>query len=318
MCIPILAPPGRRIGPNRASRPPRSRRGRRPRAEAPVAIGPLLAVEELPAGQADDTGADAVGDQLLVGLDGQRDLAAGGDQDHLGIARRDRRARSRHAAVPRRRRTCAVEDRHVLACQDQRDGPVVAVDRRPPRLGDLVRVGGADHVEAGDRAQAGELLDRLVGRAVLAEADRVMGEDVDHRQLHQGGEPDRRAARSRRRSGRWTTSGAASRARARSRSPPTRARGCRSGTGRPCARFGLERLRCPRVWTEVEPVRSAEPATARGPARRSRSGPCSRPSASPCPSGRARSSGCRASQPSGSSRRCIASSWRASVRARRR
>ncbi len=36
-------------------------------------------------------------------------------------------------------------------------------------------------------------LDRLMGRAVLAEEDRVVGEDVDRRQPHQGGEPDRRA-----------------------------------------------------------------------------------------------------------------------------
>ena len=67
-----------------------------------------------------------------------------------------------------------------------------AVDRHPPGLGDLVGVGGADHVEPGDGAQRGELLDRLVGRAVLAEADRVVGEDVDHRQLHQRREADRR------------------------------------------------------------------------------------------------------------------------------
>ena len=65
-----------------------------------------------------------------------------------------------------------------------------AVDGHPPRLGDLVRVARTDHVETGDRAQSREVLDRLVGGAVLAEPDGVVGEDVDHRELHQRREPD--------------------------------------------------------------------------------------------------------------------------------
>ena len=40
---------------------------------------------------------------------------------------------------------------------------------------------------------ATQVLDRLVGRAVLAEADRVVRPDVGHRQLHQRREPDRAA-----------------------------------------------------------------------------------------------------------------------------
>ena len=62
----------------------------------------------------------------------------------------------------------------------------------------LVGVGRADDVEARDRAQRGEVLDRLVGRTVLAEADGVVGPDVGDRQLHQRGEPHRRRACSRR------------------------------------------------------------------------------------------------------------------------
>ena len=62
-----------------------------------------------------------------------------------------------------------------------------------PRLGDLVGVAGADHVQARHRPQRGELLDGLVGGPVLAEADRVVAEPVDHRQLHQRREADRRA-----------------------------------------------------------------------------------------------------------------------------
>jgi hypothetical protein len=56
---------------------------------------------------------------------------------------------------------------------------------------------GRDHVEAVDGAQRGQVLDRLVRRAVLAEADRVVRPHVDDRQLHQRGQPDRPGACSR-------------------------------------------------------------------------------------------------------------------------
>ena len=49
----------------------------------------------------------------------------------------------------------------------------------PPGLDHLVGVGGPDRDQAGNRAQRGQLLDRLVRGPVLADADRVVGEDVD-------------------------------------------------------------------------------------------------------------------------------------------
>ena len=93
----------------------------------------------------------------------------------------------------------AREDRHVLPGQREAGGPVGVLEHGLPAGGGLVGVGRADDVEAGDRAQRGEVLDRLVGRAVLAEADRVVGPDVGDRQLHERRQPDRRRACSRRR-----------------------------------------------------------------------------------------------------------------------
>ena len=61
----------------------------------------------------------------------------------------------------------------------------------------FIGVGGAEHDKSGDRPQRCELLDRLVRRAVLADADRVVGEDVDHRQLHERGQADRGIGHSR-------------------------------------------------------------------------------------------------------------------------
>ena len=47
--------------------------------------------------------------------------------------------------------------------------------------------------EVRDRPQRGQVLDRLVGGAVLAQADRVVGPHVDDRRLHHGGQADRAA-----------------------------------------------------------------------------------------------------------------------------
>ena len=51
---------------------------------------------------------------------------------------------------------------------------------------------GRSVIESGDAAQRDELLDRLMRRAILAHADRVVREDVDDRQLHQRAQPNRR------------------------------------------------------------------------------------------------------------------------------
>ena len=57
--------------------------------------------------------------------------------------------------------------------------------------GGLVRVAGAHDREVRDGAQRRELLDRLVGRAVLAERDGVVRPDEDARDVHQRGQADR-------------------------------------------------------------------------------------------------------------------------------
>ena len=44
---------------------------------------------------------------------------------------------------------------------------------------------GRDHHQARHRPERGQMLHRLVRRPVLPHADGVVGEDVDHRQLHE-------------------------------------------------------------------------------------------------------------------------------------
>ena len=51
-----------------------------------VAIGLVLVVEQLPRGHAHDAGLDPFGLEGLVGLDAERNLAAGGEQEDVGLA----------------------------------------------------------------------------------------------------------------------------------------------------------------------------------------------------------------------------------------
>ena len=124
-------------------------------------------------------------------LDAERNLAAGGHQQDIGLA--IGRIGQDIAALgqPRGRGiNCTVEGRDVLACKDEDCRLVMELHDDFPGLDHLVGIGGAEHDEAGDRPQRGQLLDRLMRRTVLAHADRVVSEDVDHRDLHDRGQAD--------------------------------------------------------------------------------------------------------------------------------
>ena len=105
-------------------------------------------------------------------------LGARADQDDVGI-----RIALEHVAATRgigHGIALRIEHGERLAGQDERRRQVAA-ERDPPSRDRLVRIGGAEDAHVGRRAQGGQLLDRLVGRAVLAEPDGVVGVDPDHR-----------------------------------------------------------------------------------------------------------------------------------------
>ena len=107
--------------------------------------------------------------------------------------RRRRRSRRRRRRRGSRCRSLA-QLRQVLARQREHARAVLALQRELPALQRLHRVAGAEHEQVRDRAQRRQMLDRLVRRAVFAEADRVVRHHVDDALAHQRGEPDRRAA----------------------------------------------------------------------------------------------------------------------------
>ena len=86
----------------------------------------------------------------------------------------------------------AIERRHVLTGQNQCDGTVARFQRDPPSDSRLVGVARTDDRKTWNRAQAGELLHRLMGGSVLPQGDAVVGKYIDHVELHHRGEADRR------------------------------------------------------------------------------------------------------------------------------
>ena len=121
----------------------------------------------------------------------RRQLRAGAHERHVGLAVLDV---AQHVGALRDALVAGVgEDRQVLAREDEHGGAVEVLEDRAPREGGLVRVARADDREARDRAQRREVLDGLVGRAVLAEADGVVRVDPGDLEAHERRQADRAA-----------------------------------------------------------------------------------------------------------------------------
>ena len=73
----------------------------------------------------------------------------------------------------------AVEHRQILPREDEHAGTDEG-HRHPPGVRGLIGVRRPDGDQLRDGAQADQLLDRLVRRAILADGDAVVGEDEDH------------------------------------------------------------------------------------------------------------------------------------------
>ena len=122
---------------------------------------------------------------------GDVDLRSCRHQDQLRLAAR---AVVQHvgAALDRVvRHGGGVPHRQPLARQRERRRPVGLAQRVPPRERGLVVAGRTHDVDVGRRAQRDQLLDRLVRRPVLADADRVVREHERRRDAHDRREPDR-------------------------------------------------------------------------------------------------------------------------------
>ena len=62
-----------------------------------------------------------------------------------------------------------------------------------PGLCGLIAIGRTNHHQVGHGPQRHKMLNGLMGGAILAQADAIVGEDKDHGQIHQRGHPQRPA-----------------------------------------------------------------------------------------------------------------------------
>ena len=167
----------------------RDARGHR-RWQHVLAILRMLAtvvLEDLPRGHADHAGLDALGLELFIRLEAQRDLAAGRQQQHLGgaVLRLGQDIRATLDAL-RRGIGGAIQGRQRLAGQDQGHGLVAELHDHPPGFDDLVGIRRAQGDQPRDGAQGEQLFHRLVRWPIFPHADRVVRKDVEHRDFHQG------------------------------------------------------------------------------------------------------------------------------------
>ena len=204
-------------------------RARTRRRQHAVAVVVVLLGEAVQAGHGHHARGDAVRLEQLGGVGADVHLGAGADQDQVGRrpsttrAARRRRGRSRRPGIssgfqigrPWRLSTSAVG---VSLCSSaKRQASAVSFASA-----------GRTHVDVRRGAQVGQLLHRLVGRPVLAEADRVVRVDEDRRQVHQRRQPDRGLHVVEEVEERGAERAQPVQARGRSRSPPCRARARRS------------------------------------------------------------------------------------------
>ena len=181
-------PPGRPSAPSPARRRLRSlTRLRQPRAAAPVSrYGCGCAANDSQQG-IETTRVRIPSSASISAATRQLQLRAGGDEDQVGLRAAPSASPARRPAHSRRGRTPSVGQLAVPGrtgsfwrVRASADRAVAPLDGEPPGGDGLVGVAGPDEPQVGHRPQRRVVLDRLVGRPVLAEADRVVRPDVDH------------------------------------------------------------------------------------------------------------------------------------------
>ena len=128
--------------------------------------------------------------QFLGGLDGNGDLGASGDQGRVAALTE----LADHIGAPGGQVLGAgfkPQLGHVLTRQRQQRRHMAVADGDIPSLQRLDGIGRAQDSQVRDGAQAGQMLDRLVGRAVFAQTDAVMRHDIDRAHTHQRRQADR-------------------------------------------------------------------------------------------------------------------------------
>ena len=148
-------------------------------------------VEDFPGRHRNYPGSNALREQLVVGLQGQNDFAAGSDKDDLGFTAGG--VGENISTMCHTRRRCvlgSVKGRQGLAREYQDHGLVSQSHDDSIGFNHFIGVGGPQCNQPWDGAQRRQVFYWLVSGTVLAIAHGVVSEDENGRQLHECGEPD--------------------------------------------------------------------------------------------------------------------------------
>ena len=151
-----------------------------------VAVRLRLVVENLPRGHRHYARANAFCVQLLMGCDRQANFAARSDDDHFWVSAG---SICEHIGALRdsgsRGILTAIESRQGLTRQRQHCGLVAQLHDETVCLDYFIGISWSQCDQPRYRTQGNKMLDRLVGRAVLAVAHGVMRENENRWQFHQ-------------------------------------------------------------------------------------------------------------------------------------
>ena len=140
-----------------------------------------LGLEQLKGRHGDHARLDALGLEQLLRAHALFHFGTTGHEQHVGRAF----AVGEDVAALEGVRAALFVEGQILTGEYQRHRGIAGHGGDPAR-GHFLAVGGAEHGQARHGAQAGQLLDGLMGGAVLADADGIVGEDVGHVQTHDG------------------------------------------------------------------------------------------------------------------------------------
>ena len=158
-----------------------------------VAIFLRLRVEEFEARSADDARLHALRRKRVLRRQAKTDFATRRDEDDVGSSFAVAQDVSAFGDSAGGRIFCAVDGRQILAREDYDRRGLLHLHRGSVRFRDFVRVRWSKDRDVRHGAERREMFDRLVRRAVFADADRIVREDEKGRRLHERGETNHRA-----------------------------------------------------------------------------------------------------------------------------
>ena len=154
----------------------------------------VLLFKQFPTGHAHDAHVDAVFCQLLLGLHSEVQFRAGGDDDggRVAIGRFLHDVGTSPHTVPGMFHR-PFQHRQPLSAEGEDGGAARLTQYVAPRFRCLDGIAGTKDVEVRNGPEGSQVFHRLMGRAVFADPDAVVGEDVHDRLVHEGGEADGRS-----------------------------------------------------------------------------------------------------------------------------